>query len=678
LFSSLLGLAVLSLRAAGVQPQHLYRHEGSRMSMACLYTIEAYGPDADAMPHIANEAFDEVDRIDRLMSHYKAESPLSRINAQAAQHPVAVDPELFDFIAEALRYTRVSHGAFDITVGPLMKAWGFFRGEGRVPADAELAAVRRHVGAEHVVMDPAARTIAFDGRGVSLDLGGIAKGYAVDRVVKILKQRRIAAALISAGGSTIYGLGAPPGRDGWQVQIQDPIDARKIARTVTLKDRALSVAGTSEKSFEADGVRYSHIMDPRTGRPVQGVLSVAVLSDTGTAGDALDDALFVLGPRRSRELLPGTEAFFFLPDGAGSWTVEHLDGVSKVSGDLEAMPFAPRHYVAYRAAPRPTVDGQLDDPAWTTAPWTDGFVDIEGDSQPRPRFRTHAKMLWDDEYFYVGAEMEEPDVWGTLTARDSIIFHDNDFEIFIDPDGDTHAYYELEVNALGTPWDLLLIKPYRDGGPAIHAWDIAGLQVGIHVAGTVNRPGDRDDGWTVEIAMPWKILREAAPDHTRPRSGDRWRVNFSRVEWDVDVSDGRYLKRLRAGTTDPLPEHDWVWSAQGAIDMHMPERWGYVQFSNQRAGSGTEPFIDDPNERLKWALRRLYYRQRRYREVHGGYALALEALNAGDIRVEGLRFQPAMAATSLAYHISANGFDGAAVHIDQDGRVWTTRRRNDP
>ena len=147
------------------------------------------------------------------------------------------------------------------------------------------------------------------------------------------------------------------------------------------------------------------------------------------------------------------------------------------AADFEALPFAPRRYVAYRAPSALTLDGKLDEPAWTAAAWSELFVDIEGDSRPRPRFRTRMKMLWDDEFFYVAADMEEPDLWGTLTARDSVIFHDNDFEVFVDPDGDTHAYYELEVNALGTAWDLMLLKPYRDGGRAIDAWDIAGLKV---------------------------------------------------------------------------------------------------------------------------------------------------------------------------------------------------------
>ena len=298
--------------------------------MACLYTIEAHGRDADLLPRIVEEAFDEVDRIDRLMSHYKADSALSRLNRDAARHPVTVEPELFDFIAEALRYNRESGGAFDVTVGPLMKAWGFFRGEGRVPSEDELRLAVGHVGGEQVKLNPIARTITFDRSGVELDLGGIAKGYAVDRVATLLRRRQIASALISAGGSSVFGLGAPLGRDGWDVAIQDPIDPRKVALTVRLKDRALSVAGSSEKSFEAGGVTYSHIMDPRSGRPVQGVLTVAVLTDTATAGDALDDAFFVLGAEGSRAYLrrlPGTEAMFFLPAAPKEWTlVRHQGG----------------------------------------------------------------------------------------------------------------------------------------------------------------------------------------------------------------------------------------------------------------------------------------------------------------------------------------------------------------
>jgi hypothetical protein len=339
--------------------------------------------------------------------------------------------------------------------------------------------------------------------------------------------------------------------------------------------------------------------------------------------------------------------------------------------DFEKLPFEPRHLVCHRTASPLTVDGKLDETAWRAAAWSERFIDIDGDRQPP--LSTRVKMLWDDEHFYVAAELEEPHIWATLTKRDSVIFQDNDFEVFIDPDGDTHAYYELEVNAFGTVWDLMLVQPYRDGGPAIHAWDIAGLRAAVDVRGTINRPGDRDEGWTVEIAMPWEILREAAPGRRPPRAGDQWRVNFSRVQWQVDVRESAYSKRLNTSSGKPLPEDNWVWSPQGAINMHMPERWGFVQFSDKPPGVGTEPFVEDPNERVKWALRRLYYRQRQFRAAHGRYASDLQALNVTDIKVEGLEFRPTMQVTDSLYEIRAAGFDGAVVRLRQDGRVWVTR-----
>ena len=319
----------------------LVRHEASRMSMGCAYAIIAYGRDGAALPGIVDTAFDEVDRIDRLMSHYKPESALSRLNRDAAGAPVTVAPELFGLIAESLRYSRESDGAFDITVGPLMKAWGFFRGGGRIPGSDELADLRRRVGYTHVVLDADQKTIRFDRPGVELDLGGIAKGYAVDRVVGLLREHRVVAALVSAGGSTVFGLGAPPGQTGWEVGVQDPVDPAAAAFNVHLKDRALSISGSYEKSFEKDGVTYSHIMDPRAARPVQGVSSVAVLAPSGTAGDALDDAFFVQGVERSRSYLkrlPGTEAFFFLPSPRRRWTLVHLHGPTHFTAGRSTTP----------------------------------------------------------------------------------------------------------------------------------------------------------------------------------------------------------------------------------------------------------------------------------------------------------------------------------------------------
>src|SRR5215813_168743 len=309
------------------RPAKMRRFEDSRVSMGCVYMIVVYGRNIAPLREAAAAALDEVDRIDRLMSNYKNDSELSRVNREAAERAIKVDQELFDFIAECLRYSRESDGAFDITVGPLMKAWGFFRGEGRAPGEAELAEARNRVGYQHVILNQKDGTIFFDKAGVELDLGGIAKGYAVDRAVAVLKQHGVTSALVSSGGSTIYALGAPPGKPAWEVEVQDPVERDKIATTVRLKDQSLSVSGSYEKFFELDGVRYSHVMDPRTGRPVQGVLSVAVITGDGTSGDALDNVFYALGVERSRAWLnkfSANEVIFFLPESGKRWKMVRI------------------------------------------------------------------------------------------------------------------------------------------------------------------------------------------------------------------------------------------------------------------------------------------------------------------------------------------------------------------
>ncbi len=311
-------ISVCSVFSLSALAAEYTRFQESHYSMGCTYSIVAYGDQALPVRESICAAFDEIDRIDRLMSHYKSDSPLSQLNRAAAQQSVKVEPELFDFIAECLRYSRVSNGAFDITVGPLMRAWGFFRGEGRMPTTAELQKARANIGYQYVLLDEQAKAIRFARAGLELDLGGIAKGYAVDRAVIILKQRGIRDALVNACGSTMYAMGNDHmlGK-GWAVKVRNPMNENKTALTVTLKDQALSISGSYEKLFEVKGKRYAHVMNPRTGLPVQGILSVAVITDTGLAGDALDNVFYVAGVARSRKLNQSFKAAsvrFFLPD----------------------------------------------------------------------------------------------------------------------------------------------------------------------------------------------------------------------------------------------------------------------------------------------------------------------------------------------------------------------------
>jgi hypothetical protein len=253
------------------------------------------------------------------------------------------------------------------------------------------------------------------------------------------------------------------------------------------------------------------------------------------------------------------------------------------------------------------MDGDLTHPIWDLAPWAQDFVDIEGEKTPP--LRTRVKMLWDDDCLYIGAEMEEPHLWATLTERDSVIFHDNDFEVFIDPDGDNAQYVELEINALGTEWDLLLPRPYRDGGPAVNAFDIVGLRTAVKLNGTLNDPNDRDEGWSVSIAIPFASLAHLHSGSPTPLIGDRWRINFSRVEWDLEVVGGQYRK------IPDRPEHNWVWSPQWAIDMHCPELWGFLEFQETAAEPQRDPYWSE-----RCLLMELYHRQKAFFAAHGRFA----------------------------------------------------------
>lgn len=278
-----------------------------------------------------------------------------------------------------------------------------------------------------------------------------------------------------------------------------------------------------------------------------------------TPGAAFPD-VFVVGPEMLRDGISGVRAAAI------------LDSQYRLEPKMTVVN-TPKAYVAPFWSQEPPMDGDLSHESWQLSPWTDDFVDIEGDKRPVPRFRTRAKMGWSESGLWIGAEMEEPHVWGTLTEHDSVIFHDNDFEVFIDPDDDALNYGELELNALNTTWDLLLPRPYREGGPAVDSWEIKGLRTAVKINGTLNDPSDEDEGWSCTIHIPWRSLKEISKVAVPPQPGDRWRINFSRVQWQHFVENGKYRK------VPDTKEDNWVWSPQGVVDMHQPEMWGYLEFA---------------------------------------------------------------------------------------------------
>ena len=343
--------------------------------------------------------------------------------------------------------------------------------------------------------------------------------------------------------------------------------------------------------------------------------------------------------------------------------------VAGLDGDWAKMrPITPRGYVCTRAHGPLAIDGRGDEPSWAAAAWTEDFKDIEGDARPNPRFRTRAKMLWDNDCLYVFAELEEPHIWGTITRRNEVIFQDNDFEVFIDPDGDNHNYYEFEMNVLNTVWELTLEKPYRDGGPARDPTNVEGLRSAVHVNGTLNDPTDTDRSWTVEIAIPWKGLARYAPAGAcPPQDGRQWHMGFSRVEWLVDIIDRKYRKIPK----EMRPEDNWVWSPQGVVDMHRPERWGFVQFSSSAA---TATFHPDPTLTARDLLMTVYHRQREFKKRNGRYARSVAELgmdaaggSAGAGALELVQKGDGYTATTRV--TPADG-QPRVLHVRENSRLW--------
>jgi len=332
----------------------------------------------------------------------------------------------------------------------------------------------------------------------------------------------------------------------------------------------------------------------------------------------------------------------------------------------------PRNYVCYRTSAPLTIDGLINEKDWHNVPWSEYFVDIEGSLKPQPTYKTRMKMLWDDKYLYIAAELEEPHVWATLTERESVIFYDDDFEVFVDPDGDTHHYIEYEMNALNTQWDLLLRDDVRQN-VAIDNWNLNGMKSAVHVDGTLNNPADTDKGWTIEIAFPLDALTELSATGKNPVQGEHYRMGFSRVDWTVDIVDGKYKKRthLVDGKEKPLPENNWIWSPQGVIAMHQPETWGFLQFSEKAAGKGTDAFVPDPDKDVKWALRMLYYREKAYFEKNKAYTSDMKTLGLDTYMLNGKPFIPEIKITFTQWEAIYPGNTGKSTwHMMQDGRIW--------
>ncbi|KAG1688068.1 hypothetical protein DVH05_004384 [Phytophthora capsici] len=318
------------------------------------------------------------------------------------------------------------------------------------------------------------------------------------------------------------------------------------------------------------------------------------------------------------------------------------------------------------------LDGRLDKEEWAHVPWSEPFVDIEGSERKPKEFPlTRFKMMYDEDTLYVGAELIEPKIWGTITEKNSTMYHENDFEVFFNPDGSRHHYYELEVNCLNTIWELLLNRPYKDGYSIENPFNLISVRSAVFVDGRTNSPETESVKWCVE--MSWSLAELQQFDKLRYRgaveqplssgrasiatprppstrgetvrpaittgrtvAGDVWRVNFSRVQYELETVVNADTNQLQYQKVPDTREDNIVWAPTGVVDIHRPERWGYVFFSSENELPGGElelsgamsGFLDEQMA-IERVLDAVYYRQRAFKTFHGGFGSTMEMLYTG-------------------------------------------------
>jgi len=330
----------------------------------------------------------------------------------------------------------------------------------------------------------------------------------------------------------------------------------------------------------------------------------------------------------------------------------------------------PRGYVCYKTSEYIKIDGKLNDAAWRKAPWTDYFIDIRGTNKPKPLYLTRSKMLWDDKYLYIGAYLEEPYVWAMRTKHDSFLYMENCFEVFIDPDGDNQMYYEIEINAFNAIWDLYMTKPYRDDGWNDGKFELPGIKHAVHIDGKLNSFNQKDKGWSVEYAIPWKALKVYANRPSPPSDGDQWRVNLLRIEHHITFNPKKSdkLPNLPIGMPENIRENFGSWTPLGAIDAHKPELFGYVQFSSGKPG--TVKFRRDPDQEIRMYLMRIYFAEKTFFKRNNVWTTSFSELGLKPDN----RF-----ADSLKFELTDDGFvasidsisnPGKRLNIRKDSRLW--------
>ncbi len=326
----------------------------------------------------------------------------------------------------------------------------------------------------------------------------------------------------------------------------------------------------------------------------------------------------------------------------------------------------PEQYTIFKTEEEILIDGKDNESAWSKVPWTKQFNDIKTGKESGSILSTRAKMLWDDQYLYVYAFFPETDIWATLKEHDATVYQDNALEIFIDTEGTGQNYVEFQINALGTVWDLIMPKAYRNSGRPISDWDIKGLRKAVHIEGTINDSKDQDRYWSIEMAFPLKSLLMG--QRKMPDIGTIWRMNLSRVQWQLLKEKGSY-SRKKDERGRVLPAEYISWSTQGIVNFHYPERWGYVQFSDKESAAD---FLDVNTEKIKLTLWHCYYLEQAFKNKHQRYAASILELKneypeLSEVNLEGIEIEGSQYQFWIQYNSSDSSIPSFA--IDHEGKV---------
>ncbi|MCE9563720.1 MAG: FAD:protein FMN transferase [Planctomycetes bacterium] len=284
----------------------------SRRAMATTFEVAIPAGTHPEPIAAATAALDLIDELEDQMTVYREHSEVVQLNETASVTSVEVEPQLFELFTRCAGWTHESEGAFDIATGAIIKAWGFFKREGRVPSPSERIEAMNRTGFRHVILNPETHTVKFRVPGLEINLGAVGKGYALDRAAHLLRTEwGVTSALLHGGGSSVYAIGGPPGDlRGWPIQLRHPTDTNASLGTVYLRNRGLGTSAATFQFFEYKGQKLGHLLDPRTGWPAQGIQSVSVTATTAAEADAISTAVFVLG-------LAGTEKLLHLKPGLG-------------------------------------------------------------------------------------------------------------------------------------------------------------------------------------------------------------------------------------------------------------------------------------------------------------------------------------------------------------------------